>query len=87
MSYLGTPPPTGNYRKLDDISSSFNSSTSQFSMTVGGDAVRPTSVYGMLISVDNIVLNPGIDFYVSGSTLIFATAPATSALFFGIFAD
>lgn len=86
MAYVGNSPLIGQYRKLDNLT--FDGSTSSFPMTVGGDSVNPPSVFAMLVSLNNVVLNPGVDFSITASTLSFAVAPATNTPFFGlIFGD
>jgi hypothetical protein len=42
----------------------------------------------MLVSLNNVVLNPGVDFSITASTISFAIAPALNTPFFGlIFGD
>ena len=41
MGYVGTAPLSGDYRKLDDISSGFNGSTTGFTLQVGSVNVTP----------------------------------------------
>jgi hypothetical protein len=88
MSYIGTQPTAGSYRKLTDISSGFNGSTTTFQLSVppgtSSDYVTPLSTYQLLISVNSIVLNPGVDFTLSGSQIVFTVAPAAGVKFFGI---
>ena len=84
MSYIGNQPTVGQYRKLDDISGSFNGSTTAFTMQVGSVNVTAGSVFQLLVSVGGVVQNPGTDFTVAGSTLTFTTAPGTGLDFFGI---
>lgn len=88
MSYVGQPPQIGQYRKMDDISASFNGSQTAFAITVGGTAFNPPTDYAMMVSLGNVILNPGVAFSISGSTINFTTAPAASTAFFGlIFGD
>lgn len=86
MAYLGNTPQTGQYRKMDSLT--FDGSTSTFNITVDGVAFTPPTAYAMMISLNNVVLNPDIGFSVSASTISFATAPAALTPFFGlIFGD
>ena len=86
MAYVGNSPQIGQYRKLDNLT--FDGSTSSFPMTVGGDSVNPPSVFAMLVSLNNVVLNPGVDFSITASTISFAVAPPINTPFFGlIFGD
>ena len=86
MSYVGYTPQIGQYRKMDTLT--FNGSTTLFNITVGGTAFSPPTAYAMLVSLNNVVLNPGVDFSISGATISFAVAPALNTPFFGlIFGD
>jgi len=73
----------GQYRKLDDISSGFNSSETSFSLTVSNLAVTPTA-QNLLISINGVIQEPGSAFSMNGSTITFTEAPAGAASFFGI---
>jgi hypothetical protein len=84
VAYIGNQPTIGQYRKLDDISGSFNGSLTAFTMQVGSTNVSAGSAFQLLISLGGVIQNPGTDFTVSGSTLTFTTAPAASLSFFGI---
>jgi hypothetical protein len=86
MAYLGNTPQIGQYRKMDNLT--FDGSTSTFNITVDGVAVTPPTSYSMLISLGNVVLNPGVGFSISGATISFASPPVTLTAFFGlIFGD
>jgi len=86
MAYVGNTPQIGQYRKLDNLT--FNGSQTSFPITVGGQSVNPPSSFAMLVSLNNVVLNPGVDFSITASTLSFAVAPANNTPFFGlIFGD
>lgn len=88
MAYLGNSPTRGQFRKLTDISAGFNGVTTSFTLSVPpGTAayyVTPTSPYSLIISVNNVIKNPDVDYTTSGSTITFTTAPAGGATFFGI---
>ena len=84
MGYVGTAPLSGDYRKLDDISSSFDGSETEFTLQVGSANVTPPKETTMLISVGGILQEPVSAYTVSGSTLTFTSAPASGADFFGI---
>ena len=72
-----------NIREVDDISSGFNGSTTQFGLAIGGSGVSPVTAQQMLISVGGVFQNPNDDFNVSGSNIIFTTAPISGLSFFG----
>lgn len=86
MAYLGNTPQTGQYRKMDSLT--FDGTTSTFNITVDGVAFTPPTAYAMMISLNNVILNPDVGFSVSASTISFATPPAALTPFFGlIFGD
>ena len=82
MSYVGNTPQIGQYRKMDALT--FNGSTTLFNITVGGVSFSPPTAYAMMVSLNNVILNPGVDFSITGSTISFATAPALNTPFFAL---
>ena len=72
----------GQYRKLDSISSNFDGSEVSFNLTIDGLEVTPTA-QNLLISLGGVIQEPGTAFSVDGSTITFASAPDSSASFFG----
>lgn len=82
MAYLGNTPQIGQYRKMDALS--FNGTTQTFNITVGGVAFTPPTAYAMLVSLDDVILNPGVDFSIASSTISFATPPASLTPFFAL---
>ena len=82
MSYVGNTPQIGQYRKMDALT--FNGTTTLFNITVGGVSFSPPTAYAMMVSLNNVVLNPGVDFSITGSTISFATAPALNTPFFAL---
>ena len=73
----------GQYRKLDSISSNFDGSEVSFNLTIDGLEVTPTA-QNLLISLGGVIQEPGTAFSVVGSTITFASAPDSSATFFGV---
>ena len=65
--YIGKSPTIGNYIELDDISSSFNGSTTTFNLTSGGSAVLPQTDANAI----------------SGSQITFSSAPLSTDNFSG----
>ena len=47
MPYLGRQLTSGNYLKLDDISSQFNGSKTTFNLKSGGNVFTPGSSYSL----------------------------------------
>ena len=63
---------------LDDISSEFNGSRTVFNLTVDGEPYTPINAQQLIISLNEVVLEPGVDYNVSGSTIIFIQPPAAN---------
>jgi hypothetical protein len=82
MAYLGNSPQIGQYRKMDSLT--FDGSTTTFAITVSGVAFTPPSVFAMMVSLNNVILNPGVDFSISGPNISFVTPPAAFTPFFGL---
>ena len=72
-----------NIREIDDVSSSFNGSTTQFPLKVGGGNVTPVTAQQLIISIGGVVQNPTDDYSISGANIVFSTAPASGLDFFG----
>jgi len=84
MGYIGPQPKIGQNREMDDISSSFDGSQTAFTIQVGGSNASPGSANALIVSVNNIVLNPNTAYTVNGSTLTFTSAPTNGQAFFGL---
>ena len=84
MPYIGRDLNRGNYLKLDDISSSFNSSETTFNLTVGGSAFTPGSAFSILVSVGGVIQEPESAYQVNNSEITFANAPTAQDGFFCI---
>ena len=82
MAYLGRALTSGNYLKLDDISSGFNGSETTFNLTSGGQAFYPGSPYSILVSLAGIIQEPESAYTINESQITFASAPAASDDFF-----
>ena len=84
MAYIGPEPNPGQNREVDDISSSFNGSTTAFTLQVASQNVSPGSSNAIIVSLGGVVQNPGTDYTIAASTLTFTTAPASGLSFFGL---
>ena len=91
MPYIGNNLRSNNdYKAIDDISSSFNGSTQDFALLVGGSAPVPFPKYEtqLLISVGGVIQEPdhsgGTGFKLSGTNIRFSSAPAAGESFFGV---
>jgi len=80
--YIGNTPQIGQYRKMDNLS--YDGSPTSFPITVGGIAFTPPTVFAMMVVLNDIPLNPGVDFSIAGSTISFSSPPASLTPFFGI---
>ena len=87
MPYIGNNLRSNNaYKTVDDVSSSFNGSLTTFALTVGGSAPVPFPKYEtqLIISVGGVVQEPGTGFTLSGTNIVFGSAPASGENFFGV---
>ena len=78
------------YKAIDDISSSFNGSTTSFALQVNGVAPDPFPKIpqNCLISVGGVVQEPDdtgtTGFKFTGTNIVFSSAPASGESFFGV---
>jgi len=91
MPYIGnTIRAADDYRLIDDISSSFNGSTTSFALQVAGSAPVPfpKSPQQVLISVNGVIQEPdpsgSSGFNLVGTNIVFSSAPTNGHAFFGI---
>ena len=84
MAYIGRGLESGAFRQLDDISSSFNGSTTAFTMQVNSANVSVGDVNQIILSLGGVIQKPDTDFTISSSTLTFTTAPVANTSFFAI---
>ena len=84
MPYIGRELDSGNYLKLDDISSSFNGSTTTFNLTAAGKAFFPGSSFSILVVLAGVIQEPNAAYQINNSQITFASAPASGAEFYCI---
>jgi len=91
MPYIGnTIRAADDYRLIDDISSGFNGNDKTFALQVAGSAPVPfpKSPQQVLISVNGVIQEPDptgtSGFNLSGTNIVFSSAPANGHAFFGI---
>ena len=91
MPYIGNNIRSADdYRLIDDVSSSFNGSTTSFPLQVSGvsPAPFPKSPQQVLISVNGVIHEPDpsgtAGFNIVGNNIVFSSAPANGQAFFGI---
>jgi len=79
MPYFGhTPTNAGSFIEIDDYGSSFNGSTTAFTLQVGGVDVTPNS-QNILVMIDGVVQMPTSAYAISGSTITYTEAPPSGA--------
>jgi hypothetical protein len=81
---LGASVSSSNYTKLDNISSSFNGSSTSFGLAVSGIAYYPVSANTLGIYVGGVAQEPISSYSVSGSNIVFTEAPASGLTFWGV---
>ena len=91
MPYIGNDIRANvDYKTIDDISGSFNGSTTSFALQVGGAAPTPFPKYEtqLIISVGGVIQEPDstgtTGFQLSGTNIVFSSAPASGESFFGV---
>jgi len=72
-----------NIRKLDDISGSFDNSTTTFALAVSGTALSPANAQQLEINLGGVIQAAGSDYTIDGSNIVFTTAPNTGVTFSG----
>jgi hypothetical protein len=90
MAYIGNSPANiGNYQIVDSIASSFNGSLTSFALASGGVTITPAKSGQLLIGVNGVVQQPddtgANGFKVSGSNIVFSSAPASGDAFWGVY--
>ena len=76
MPYLGRELTSGNYLKLDDISSQFNGTTTTFQLKSGGSDFFPGSSFSLLVSVAGVIQEADSAYQINNNEITFATAPS-----------
>ena len=83
MPYIGKTPVSGSFKALDDISSSFNGSTTTFNLTSSGVAVYPKNEYNIEVHISSIQQKPITAYSIVNNTIVFTSAPLATDTFFG----
>ena len=79
-----SPSSSSQIKIIDDISGSFNGATQSFPLTTSGFALSPSSGTSLRISLGGVIQDPSSDYSVSGTNIVFTTAPESSLSFSGI---
>ena len=82
MAYIGRQQSPGSFIKLDDLSSQFNDSTTQFSLKVGGTPFFAGNPYTLLVSLGGVIQEAITAFTIVEDKINFASAPVSGANFF-----
>ena len=82
MAYIGRQQSSSTFLKLDDISSQFNTSTTTFNFTLGGEAFFAGNPYSLLVSLGGVIQEPISSFTIVENQINFASAPRAGADFF-----
>ena len=82
MAYIGRQQSSSSFIKLDNISSQFNSSTTTFNLTLGGEAFFAGNPYSLLVSLGGVIQEPIASFTIVENQINFASAPRAGADFF-----
>ena len=82
MAYIGRQQSSSTFIKLDDISSQFNTSTTTFNLTLGGEAFFAGNPYSLLVSLGGIIQEPISSYTIVENQINFASAPRAGADFF-----
>jgi hypothetical protein len=73
--YIGKQPVSGNFVKLDAITTS---ATATYALQSGGSAFTPQSVNQMIVSLNGVIQSPTSAFTLSGSNIVFDSALTSS---------
>ncbi len=82
MAYLGRSPQLGSYTKLDDLSSSFDGSTTTFSLTSGGNPFYCSNPYTLFIILGGVIQEPIKSYTINRDQITFAAAPTSGSQFY-----
>ena len=76
MAYIGRQLARGENKLFDDISSSFNGSTTVFNLTVSSVDTATATAYQLFVSLGGVMQKPNTAFTTAGNQITFTTAPA-----------
>jgi hypothetical protein len=72
------PSKSNQYQNLlvDDIASQFNGSLTTFALEVNGEPYYPVNEQQLIVSLNNVVLEPGVDYTILDDQITFTVAPS-----------
>ena len=69
---------------IEDFAAQFNGTKKTFNLVVNGQPYYPINAQQLIVSINNIVLEPIVNFTVSDNTITFVTAPVSGQNFFAV---
>ena len=86
MPYIGRgPSKSGAFRILKDFSARFDGSATSFAIQdTNGTALSVATPQNLMIAVDGVMQEPGSAYTISGTNIVFGSAPLTEATFWGV---
>jgi len=69
---------------IEDFAAQFNGTKKTFNLVVNGQPYYPINAQQLIVSINNIVLEPIVNYTISDNTITFVTAPATGQNFFAV---
>ena len=80
-NYIGNQLKNGEFKKLDDITSSFDNSTTTFDLAFNGTSVVVGGAEQLVVSLNGVIQNPGVSYSLGtgGSQIVFSEAPSSTA--------
>jgi hypothetical protein len=69
---------------IDDFASQFNGTKTTFNLLVDGIPYHPVNAQQLIVSVNNVVLEPNVDYTVLNDTIIFTNPPSSGQNFFAV---
>ena len=83
-NYIGNQLKNGEFKKLDDISSSFDDSTTTFNLTFNGTSAAAGGAEQLIVSLNGVIQEPVTSYTLAnaGTQIVFSSAPSTGASVF-----
>lgn len=69
---------------LDNFSEDFDGVQTSFPLFVDGEPYTPLNEQQLIISLNDVILEPRADYLVSGNTIVFTNPPLSGSEFFGV---
>lgn len=75
------PSKSNQYQNLiiDDIASQFNGTKKIFNLIVNGEPYYPVNPQQLIVSLNDVVLEPGVDYTILDNQIIYTVAPTTGS--------